>query len=403
MFSHIFPAARFLPERKFCVPVFHSALFILRRPPGVPFPFRSLSFNGSKFFISGKIFLILVIKRLDFFRSLYYDTAIQAKTFAFSIINTARPTLFSDSPPPMKRLFPLDRLKGSGAMRKNEKEMFERSPILQAVFRLALPTVMGQIILVIYNMADTKFVSSLGTSQSGAVGVIFGYMAIIQAVGFMFLSAVSNLFGIGGSSVISRALGSSDTSTVRKVSYGEGVRAIPASDPAEKNEAETLRTEVVIPSTLERIGAHAFDHWNIRDIYIPESVTSIDETAFENNPDLTVYVLKDSYAEQFAQDHGLETVSLEKAPERITLNRRAFRMKEGEDVKPGVKADPGKISDALKYASSDESVVKAEEGGMLIGLNSGIALITVSFNDRSDSCLVRVVKDVTQQEEYSPE
>lgn len=193
------------------------------------------------------------------------------------------------------------------------------------------------------------------------------------------------------------------TATVRKVSYGEGVRAIPASDPSEKNEAETLRTEVVIPSTLERIGAHAFDHWNIRDIYIPESVTSIDATAFENNPDLTVYVHKDSYAEQFAQDHGLETVSLEKAPERITLNRRAFRMKEGEDVKPGVKADPGKISDALKYASSDESVVKADEGGTLTAVSSGFALITVSFNDRSDSCLVRVVKDVTQQEEHCPE
>ena len=96
-------------------------------------------------------------------------------------------------------------------MRKNEKEMFERSPILQAVFRLALPTVMGQIILVIYNMADTFFIGMTGSDAKLTA-------ATVCMPAFMFLSAVSNLFGIGGSSVISRALGSSDTSTVRKVS-----------------------------------------------------------------------------------------------------------------------------------------------------------------------------------------
>lgn len=81
-----------------------------------------------------------------------------------------------------------------------EQALFEESPIIQAIIRLAFPTVIGQIIMVIYNMADTFFIGLTGSD------------AMVTAVticmpAFMFLSAISNLFGIGGASVISRALG----------------------------------------------------------------------------------------------------------------------------------------------------------------------------------------------------
>jgi putative MATE family efflux protein len=51
----------------------------------------------------------------------------------------------------------------------------------------------------IYNLADTAFVGQLGTAASGAVGIVFGYMAIIQAAGFMF--------GQGAGSIMARLLG----------------------------------------------------------------------------------------------------------------------------------------------------------------------------------------------------
>ena len=54
----------------------------------------------------------------------------------------------------------------------------------------------------IYNMADTYFVGTLGTSASGAVGVVFGLMAIIQALGFTL--------GHGAGSIISRKLGAKE-------------------------------------------------------------------------------------------------------------------------------------------------------------------------------------------------
>ncbi len=73
------------------------------------------------------------------------------------------------------------------------------SPIPRLITTLALPTIASMLTTAIYNMADTYFVSHLGKSATGAVGVVFSLMAIIQAVGFAL--------GMGSGSLISRLLG----------------------------------------------------------------------------------------------------------------------------------------------------------------------------------------------------
>lgn len=60
------------------------------------------------------------------------------------------------------------------------------TPIYKLVLTLAIPTIISMLVTNMYNMADTYFVSGLGTSASGATGVVFGLMSMIQAVGFMF-------------------------------------------------------------------------------------------------------------------------------------------------------------------------------------------------------------------------
>ena len=57
-------------------------------------------------------------------------------------------------------------------------------PVGRLIGKLAVPTIISMLVTSIYNMADTFFVSQLGTSATGAVGVVFSLMAIIQAVGF---------------------------------------------------------------------------------------------------------------------------------------------------------------------------------------------------------------------------
>ena len=74
--------------------------------------------------------------------------------------------------------------------------------IPKLIIVLSVPTVLSMLVTNIYNLVDTAFVGRLGTSQSGAVGVVFGFMSIIQAVGFMF--------GQGAGSITARLLGARD-------------------------------------------------------------------------------------------------------------------------------------------------------------------------------------------------
>ena len=77
-----------------------------------------------------------------------------------------------------------------------------KTSIPRLIICLSVPTILSMLVTNIYNLADTAFVGQLGNSASGAVGVVFGFMAILQAVGFMF--------GQGSGSIIARLLGAKD-------------------------------------------------------------------------------------------------------------------------------------------------------------------------------------------------
>lgn len=84
------------------------------------------------------------------------------------------------------------------AQRQKFVQMTE-APVEPLICKMAMPTIISMLITSIYNMADTFFVGKLGTSATGAVGVIFPLMAFIQAIGFFF--------GQGSGNYISRQLG----------------------------------------------------------------------------------------------------------------------------------------------------------------------------------------------------
>ena len=82
------------------------------------------------------------------------------------------------------------------------------TPIPQLILSLAAPTILSMLITSIYNLADTFFVGQISTSASGAVGVVSSLMAIIQALGFML--------GHGAGTIISRSLGSRNTTAATR-------------------------------------------------------------------------------------------------------------------------------------------------------------------------------------------
>jgi len=97
-------------------------------------------------------------------------------------------------------------------MKKYSKQyIFETMPVPQAIAKLAIPTILGMLVTVVYNLADTFFVGQIGDRNQVAA------VTIAMPI-FMILMAFGNLFGVGSSSFISRLLGAKDYDTVKKTS-----------------------------------------------------------------------------------------------------------------------------------------------------------------------------------------
>ena len=85
----------------------------------------------------------------------------------------------------------------------NKIDLFENVPIKKAAIHLIIPTVISQLVMLIYNMADTWFIGQTGDArQVAAVTITYPL--------FMVMNGIANLFGIGGGSLLSRLLGKKD-------------------------------------------------------------------------------------------------------------------------------------------------------------------------------------------------
>ena len=137
----------------------------------------------------------------------------------------------------------------------SQYERMTQSSIPKLIARLSVPTILSMLVTNIYNLADTAFVGRLGTSQSAAVGVIFGYMALIQAIGFMY--------GMGSGSIMARKLGARDTlaasrtaSTAVIFSVGTGLLMALITLPLRDSIVRVLgSTETILPH------ARAYLNW----------------------------------------------------------------------------------------------------------------------------------------------
>lgn len=90
-------------------------------------------------------------------------------------------------------------------------ELFETRPLPSAIATMAIPMVMSSLVMVLYSLADTYFVSLLNSSiQNAAV--------TLASPVLLAFNAVNNLFGVGASSMMSRSMGLRDYDTVKRTS-----------------------------------------------------------------------------------------------------------------------------------------------------------------------------------------
>ena len=93
----------------------------------------------------------------------------------------------------------------------SKTELFEEIPVYQAVLQLSIPSVISSLVMVIYNLSDTYFVGLLNNPIETAA------VTLVSPVTLGF-NAVNNLFGVGCSSMISRALGRKQEDFARRIS-----------------------------------------------------------------------------------------------------------------------------------------------------------------------------------------
>ena len=91
-----------------------------------------------------------------------------------------------------------------GTQPENKKELRREyiltAPLIPLLIKMAVPTIIGMLVAMIYNLTDTFFIAMLGNkSMTAAIGITFSYVSLIQALGFWF--------GYGSGNAMSRSLG----------------------------------------------------------------------------------------------------------------------------------------------------------------------------------------------------
>lgn len=128
-------------------------------------------------------------------------------------------------------------MKSMTAQERNN--MLLNDPVSRVIPKLAIPTIISMLITNVYNMADTFFVSQIGTSASGAVGVIFSAMAIIQAFSFMI--------GMGSGTHVSQALGAGDRERADQIRFHGIFHRVPRRHSARVREPDAHRRHRPLP------------------------------------------------------------------------------------------------------------------------------------------------------------
>ncbi len=96
-------------------------------------------------------------------------------------------------------------------MKKDKVYYFKDAPVINSILFFTIPSILSQIATLLYNWADTFFIGQLSNSY------LISSVSICHPA-YMLTSSIANLFGIGGASVISRALGENNEEKIKKVS-----------------------------------------------------------------------------------------------------------------------------------------------------------------------------------------
>ena len=94
---------------------------------------------------------------------------------------------------------------------QDKRALFEETPIRKALLTMAVPTVISQLINLIYNIVDAFFIGRTGNPYMAAATTLALTLVMLNV-------ALSNLYGVGGGSLVARLMGAKKDEEARKVS-----------------------------------------------------------------------------------------------------------------------------------------------------------------------------------------
>lgn len=146
--------------------------------------------------------------------------------------------------------------------------------------------------------------------------------------------------------------------------------------------------EVELPESVTSVGHKAFANTAIRFIYVPAGVTAIEEDAFSGSPNLACLTPKGSYAAEWCEAHGVKwhepTYLTGLSPVKTALVKNGAKLKIKAGVQPVIsKAKPN-------WTSSDEKIFTVDGSGNIFGNYPGQAVLIVSSQDGTVTAKVTV-------------
>lgn len=180
--------------------------------------------------------------------------------------------------------------------------------------------------------------------------------------------------------------------SLSEVSLGTGLTSLPTYAFAQCPKL----TSIVLPYRMTKINDNAFNACTgLTEITMPRGMASIGNQVFSYPGKMTIYGIKGTYAETYANTNGITFVNREVNAEKVDINQTELKIGKGDKKQIFLTVTPSNFTDEVVWKSGNPEIATVTEDGEIKGVACGTANIKVTVGNASAACRVTVVQLVT--------
>lgn len=180
--------------------------------------------------------------------------------------------------------------------------------------------------------------------------------------------------------------------SLSEVTLGSGLTSLPSYAFAQCPKL----ANIVLPYRMTKINDNAFNACTgLTEVTMPRSMASIGSQVFSYPGKLTIYGIKGTYAETYANDNGITFVNREVNAEKAELNETSLRIGKGYSKQLFLTVTPATFTDEVAWKSGNPEIATVTEDGEIRGVSCGTTTVKVTVGNASFTCNVTVTQPVT--------